>query len=227
MSRAKLTILAVTIVCASNGLPVKATGNTTKVDSDKQVRAIAGLPLGFVPNEGQADAKVRFHAHGPGYRVSLTDTEAILTLALDPETPLRIRLAPAAPERITPIDKLQGVANYYVGNDPVRWRRGIPTFARVRYEDVYPGIDLVFYGNPSQLRFDFVIDPGVDPSVIRLGFDGTKRLHLDSDGNLVMQTGAGPIVLTAPVVYQEQGGERQPVSGAYDLLGDLQAAFRL
>jgi hypothetical protein len=221
----------------------KAADAPTEANAREQVRTFSSLPLGFVPNEGQADAGVRFLGYGPGYRVSLTDTEAILTLLLPEapsdavprntaarrqglqETTLRIRLAPAAPGRIMPIDKLPGVANYYVGNDPRRWRRGIPTFARVRYEDLYPGIDLLFYGNPSQL--DFLVDPGVDPSVITLAFDGTDPLELDSDGNLVTQTAGGRIVLSRPVVYQEREGERQPVSGDYALLGNLQAAFRL
>ncbi|PYN13738.1 MAG: hypothetical protein DME05_17700, partial [Candidatus Rokuibacteriota bacterium] len=77
----------------------------------------------------------------------------------------------------------------------------MPTYARVRYEDLYPGIDLVYYGNQRQLEYDFVVRPGADPRRIALGFRGAQRLEVDPQGDLVLHTAAGAIRQRKPIIY--------------------------
>ena len=118
---------------------------------------------------------------------------------------------------IAGVDKLPGVANYYIGNDRKKWHTGIPTYARVKYQNVYPGIDLVYYGNQQQLEYDFVVAPGADPSRIQMDFrtSGRKKERqaaiprIDSHGDLVIETSAGEVCLHAPVVYQPAATHKQ------------------
>jgi hypothetical protein len=186
---------------------------------------LSGLPLSFVPNEGQLDPEVKFVARGPGYQALLTEAGAVLSLCGREDLELRFRSS-ARPSVIEGLDPLPGVVNLYRGSDRARWRRGLPTFARVQYRSVYPGIDAVFYGNPRQLEFDIVVAPGADPSVIRLGVEGGE-LSLDERGDLSVQTALGPIVLSRPVVYQERDSERRIVAGRYVLAPSGEVAFEL
>src|SRR5262249_48340948 len=150
----------------------------------------ANLPLSFEANQGQSDSAVKWLSRGHGYSVFLTSTEAVLVLSKgtveDREsTVLRMRLAGANAEPgVSGVDELPGKSNYFIGSDPAKWRTNIPTYAKVRYRDVYSGIDLVYYGNGRQLENDFVVSAGADPSVIRVGFEGSRHVSMDSDGNL-------------------------------------------
>src|SRR2546427_8518110 len=113
------------------------------------------LPLQFEQNQGQTDKSVRFLARGPGYGLYLTGNEAVLALGKPTPLALRMRLVGAAPApRVIGLDELPGKANYFTGSDPAKWRTNVPTYAKVRYEQVYPGIDLVYYGNQRQLEYD-------------------------------------------------------------------------
>lgn len=107
---------------------------------------------------------------------------------------VRMKLIGANPNaRISGLEQLPGKSNYLIGNDPAKWRTNVPNFARVKYQDVYPGIDLVYYGNQGQLEYDFLVSPGADPSVIQLTFEGQEKLGVDSAGSLVLETGAEAI----------------------------------
>jgi hypothetical protein len=112
-------------------------------------------------------------------------------------------------------ERLQGTSNYFIGNDPSKWRTRISKYARVRYREVYPGIDLVFYGNQRRLEYDFVVSPGSDPSKIRLEFQGVEEVSLDEKGNLVLRLKDGEVIQQAPVIYQEVDGRRVDVAGGY------------
>jgi len=109
---------------------------------------------------------------------------------------------------------LPGTANYFKGSDPAQWHTGIPTYKKVRYAGVYPGVDLVYYGNQSRLEYDFVVAPRADAGRIRLRFGGAKKLTLDRGGNLIVQMEDGSVSFHKPVVYQDSNGVRQPVEGA-------------
>mgnify|MGYP001389337330 CR=1 FL=1 len=206
------------------------------------VRPVAGygdLPLGFEENRGQADRSVRFLSRAGGHTVFLTDTEAVLLLPAPrtriPEAPahdavLRMALVGGRPDpRVTGLDPLPGVANYLIGNDPAKWRTGVPNWARVRFAGVYPGVDLVYHGdNPGRrLEYDFVVAPGADPRVIQLAIAGADRVRIDPSGDLVISVGGREVRFESPVVYQERDGTRTKVRGAYVLRDRARVAFRI
>ena len=118
-----------------------------------------------------------------------------------------------------------GKAHYFIGNDPTKWRTHVPTFGRVHYRDVYPGIDLTFYGNQRQLEYDFIVGPGADPRRISLQFAGADAIAVEATGDLVLRTGAEAIRQHRPQIYQEIDGRRQPIAGRYVLRGPSQVGF--
>ena len=147
------------------------------------------LPLSFERNEGQIDPQVAFVSRGRGYSLFLTPTEAVLSLRKQqpvstsgrsprPEmTLLRMKLVGAdAAARPVGIDELPGKTNYFIGNDSRKWRRKVPNFSRVKYQGVYPGVDMVYYGNQQQLEYDLVVAPGTDPRAIKMCFEGAQKL---------------------------------------------------
>jgi hypothetical protein len=125
------------------------------------------------------------------------------------------------------LDPLAGKVNYLIGNDPSQFHTGIGTYGRVEYQNVYTGIDLVYYGTQGQLEYDFLLAPGADTKSIRLSFQGADGLSLDALGDLVVHTAAGDLVEHAPVLYQENGGVRETVSGRYVLEGNGQVGFQV
>ncbi|HEV2381740.1 MAG TPA: SBBP repeat-containing protein [Terriglobia bacterium] len=148
------------------------------------------LPLSFEANQGQTDSDVRFLAHGPGYSLFLTADEAVLALRSHQSRGISRQLHRGTNEdrqsahavqmklvgananvSVRGIDQLPGKINYFIGNDPKKWRTGVPTYGKVKYESVYPGIDLVYYGNQGHLEYDFVVAPGADPGAIRLALE--------------------------------------------------------
>jgi hypothetical protein len=144
---------------------------------------------------------------------------------------LRMRLLGAnAAAKVAGEKELPGKANYFIGNDPKKWRTSVPTYASVRYTGIYPGIDLVYHGTPSadgQLEFDFAVARNADPRPIRLRFAGPNRLHLAANGDLVVTTANGALAFHKPVVYQMVDGHRQAVAGNFALLGKHTVGFRL
>jgi uncharacterized repeat protein (TIGR01451 family) len=221
------------------------------VDADAQIRAhsvLAGLPLIFEPNQGQgnldpSDPRAKFVARGSGYSLFLGSQGAIVSL-VSPDhnrtsnkgrsaaTPvlvqsLEMKLAGAnANLRLSATDPLPGHSNYLLGNDPAKWHRGVPQFGRVRYENAYPGIDLVFYGNQGRLEYDFQVAPGADPTQAELEFDGAKRLEVQ-DGALVIHSEGESVRLEAPKVYQEIAGRKQAVEGSFVVRGANRAGFAI
>src|SRR5256885_385290 len=205
------------------------------------------LPLHFEANRGQTDKAVRFLARGAGYGLYLTNGEAVLVLAKPnpdakrdghgaqarPEAPaksvaLRMNLVGAARKPlVSGLEELPGKANYFIGNDRAQWRTNVPTYAKVHYRNVYPGIDLVYYGNQRQLEYDFVVAPGADPKRIVLGFKGANKLEIDAQGNLVLHAAGGDIRQHKPIVYQEMDGVRTDIEGGYVLKGAKRVGFKL
>jgi hypothetical protein len=201
--------------------------------------AYGKLPLTFEVNQGQSDARVKFLAHGAGYTVFLTGKEATLLLNGQPgKTPLgpstglavsagsdsakhpaagvRLALAGANPcPKAEALDLQPGESNYLIGNEPAKWRRNIPNFARVKYHGVYPGVDLVYYGHQGQLESDYVLAPGASPRSIGMRIEGTDTLQLDSHGDLLLSTPAGDVTLHRPRAYQQIAGSRQEIAANY------------
>ena len=196
--------------------------------------AYGSLPLGFEANRGQADSDVQFVSRGAGYTLFLMSTEAVLALHKGPHDArrgtalLRMKLAGGNPvARVSQDEELPGKSNYIIGNDRRNWHTQVPRYGRVKYHDVYPGVDLVYYGNQRQLEYDFVVAPGADPDVIALGFEGAQEVHVDGDGNLVLDTGDGDVRLQRPVIYQEIDGRRHAVSGGYKKIASNRVAFQV
>ena len=200
----------------------RPTEATTAADGATARDALASLPLGFEPNVGQAEPGVDFVARGPGYRLSLSPTEATVTLP-DADGPLQMRLVGSNPSALpTGVESLPGRTNYLTGSDPSAWREDVPTFAKVAYDDVWPGIDLVFLGDQRRLRHDFVVAPGADPGAIAVDYPGSGPVTVDpTTGDLL----AGGARLSAPVIYQDIDGRRLPVDGAFHLRGGARVGF--
>ena len=211
------------------------------------------LALSFEPNQGQTSADVKFLARGHGYSLFLAPTEAVVVLtrrksgsavtpvqgdgrtrpvekkASGPDAiPLRMELSGANRHpRIEGVDLLSAKTNYYRGRDPRQWRVGVPNFARVRYRNVYRDVDLVFYGNPNQLEYDFLVAPGGDPDNIKLAFAGADKLDINAEGNLVVRAKGEQVVLRKPTVYQEGKDGRRNIDGTFARLDASTVAFRI
>jgi hypothetical protein len=176
------------------------------------------LPLAFEPNVGQAGpaGATRFLAHGRGYELFLAPTEAVLAVGAGPDGAVHLRLVGANPQAAGSGEQvLPGKVSYLRGKDPQGWRRGIPTFGRVRLREVYPGVDLLYYGRGGQLEHDFVVAPGADPDQIRMEVAGAQEARLEADGSLVLTTPGGEITQRPPVAYQEIDGQRVRVPARF------------
>jgi hypothetical protein len=188
--------------------------------------------LAFEPNRGQTDDQVRFIARGSDYTVFLTATEAVFAprgRARGVDTAaVRMRLLDANPSP-TPVtsDELARKVNYVPASGATSELTDIPTYARVRYADVYPNVDLVYRGNAGQLEYDFVVAPEGDPSTISLVFEGASSLEIDDAGALVLHTDAGDIRHVPPVVYQERDDGRERVDGRWILTGPQTVGVRI
>jgi Beta-propeller repeat len=205
------------------------------------------LPLAFEVNEGQAEREVDFIARGPGYCLFLTATEVALssrayapsaanpggsetTYPVQParKSPLRMKLVDANPYPVkSGLQEMAGKVNYLFGKDSAGWRRNIATYARVKYDNVYPLVDLVYYGNQRQLEYDFIVAPGGDPKAIKLGFHGADALLVDAQGELVVQGVDGTVLRLQKLrVYQDTNGGRRDIPAAYAVDGS-QVSFQL
>jgi hypothetical protein len=211
------------------------------------------LPLSFEANQGQSDRRVKFLSRGSSYTLFLTPTEAVLALK-KADAPARKEAKPSFSRRSGPaggpvrtadtaliikmvganaapeaegVGQLPGKVNYFLGNDPKNWRADVPTYSTVRFHDVYPGIDLLYHGNPRQLESDFVVAAGADPNEILLSIRGADKLEVDARGDLVMHAGGGEVHQQKPFIYQEVNGVRQEIPGNYLLYDRNQVGFQI
>jgi hypothetical protein len=191
-------------------------------------RSFGTAPLSFEPNQGQTDSRVQFLSRGNGYTLFLTPAEAVLSLGQQDPRLLRMRLLEANTQaKAEALGPLPGTTNYFVGHDSAQWRTGVPNYGRVQFDDVYPGIDLVYYGNQQTLEYDLVLRAGADPRRIRMKFDGADEIRVDSTGDLVLTAAGHQIRQQRPVVYQSIGGRRHEVAGNYVLRGKDEVAFEV
>jgi hypothetical protein len=190
-------------------------------------------PLQFEANRGQSDDAVKFLAHSRGYNLWLAATEMVLAPAASTDQDqrqalVRLQFVGAAPNpNVVGLDRLPGVVNYYLGRDAAHRRTGIPTYARVKYQEVYPGVDVMFYGNEGHLEHDFVVSPrrGGNPRQITLSVKGADGIQIDRQGDLVLDTAGGEVRLRKPFLYQEVNGQRRQIAGGYVLKGPQAFGF--
>ena len=189
-------------------------------EASRIARSFGNLPLAFEANTGQVDGRVKFLSRGPGYTAFLTTDDVVFMLNRGPNRPgvaMRQRLVGARPAtRIAGAGLLPGRAHYIKG-DASQWRTGIRRYAEVRYESVYPGIDLVYRGHQRALEYDFVGAPGADMRAIHLAFTGAERVRLEDSGDLVVAIGDVELRHRKPVIYQDVRGVRRLISGGYRL----------
>src|ERR1700723_839068 len=200
----------------------------------------ASQPLSFEPNGGLLSPRVKYLGRAPGYSVLITDKQVAIVLpgqatssslqdngrkgagsttrsATTDGTAVVyiVPVDPAPGQGTRAIDRLPGRVNYFLGNDPGKWRTNVPTFGEVVQRSVWKGVDVAWHGNNRQLECDFIVAPGASPQAIQLAFNGAKSIDLDRDGNLHVSAGEHTLKLLKPVVYQEAGGARRELSGRY------------
>lgn len=216
---------------AAAALPSSGGGDAAPVVTATGLTASAGfgkVPLHFEPNVGQTRQTANFLARGPGYELLLTPDDLVLGLQhppanANPGSPrsasfIRAHLAGASKDaRASSEGALTGYSNYLQGRDPSQWHTQVPQFERVRYQGVYPNVDLVYYGNQQQLEYDFVVAPGGDPNVIRLHYSGVDNARLAADGSLHLQVADAELVEHKPRIYQTRDGAMVPVDGRFTL----------
>jgi len=239
----KLTLTAVarlTLAAGSSLLcgqaPPRASDSTAAAEAAKASvgQNYGKLPMSFEENRGQTDRQVKYLSQGQGYSLFLTSSGVVMSLQC-PAAPsggarhAAIGMSFLGADAATPAaeGQLPGKSSYFIGNDPSKWVTNAANYSRVRYRNLYPGVDLVFYGNQQQLEYDLVVSPGTDPKAIRLHFDGIDSLALDSAGNLLLRAGGGEVRQHRPVVYQERAGARQAVEGRYAIKSRDQVTFQL
>jgi len=229
----------------------KGSEDIQRTSKQQMVEAYGKLPLGFERNAGQSSNQVKFLSRGPGYTLFLTrQGEAVVVDAAEvqhiPETqadPLagvvkprtestppsvfRMKLVNA---RVTPqaqgLNELPGKANYFIGNDPKKWRTNVPIYTKVNFHGVYPGVDLTYYGDRRQLEYDFIVAPRADPGSITMAVEGAE-MSLDAQGDLVLAVKDREIRFQKPVTYQEVDGERREIPSKYLLKSAHQAGFQI
>ena len=203
-----------------------AQGAAVKSAETKARETLRALPMRFEPNAGQWDRQVRFAARAGGYTLALMDREAVLSLG-ERRIAMSLRGANHKPV-VEGAGLLPARASYFVGNWRAGWRTGVPQYTRVLYRGVYPGIDVAYYGNGSQLEYDFVLRPGADPSRIRIHFRGADGVTVTPEGDLAVEAGGSRIVQRRPVVYQQDAaGVRHEVAAAYRMLDNRTAAVEV
>ncbi|MGA7929148.1 MAG: SBBP repeat-containing protein [Candidatus Sulfotelmatobacter sp.] len=232
-------------------------GTATPAARGRIQASYAALPLAFEQNQGQTDAQVKYMARGNGYTLFLTTKDAVFSLrspsaesktaTVRRGTELHAKNSPRQRNtrknsiavvhmqlvggnslaKVSASGQLPGKSNYFLGNDPSQWHTDVAHYARVSYQDVYPGVNLAFHGVQRQLEFDFVVAPGANPAPIGFHFTGAQGMKTDDSGNLVISSAAGDVLLHKPVAYQEQNGARQPVDARFALKANNQVSFEL
>jgi hypothetical protein len=224
-------------------LPLKTQNSISALKTEANYDS---LPLSFEPNQGQTDASVKFLCRGNGYNLFLTNRESVLVLRhadkkvtknFPKKLPMkrqsfrnevvRLKLKGAQPpSAVEGLEKLPGISNYFIGNDPSKWHTDIPQYAKVQLKNIYPGIDVVYYGYQGKLEHDFVVSPGADPRAIHLVLEGVKESRVDPNGDLVLITKKSSLILKAPMVYQVIKGQKKIMTASYELQG-RQLAFKV
>jgi len=210
---------------AMKRLPERPAGDQIQDGRAAARTALMRLPISFEPGD-QAN---QFFVRGSGYRLLLTASQT--TIAVSDRTRQKLLkmtlLGSNEGARARALDPLPGKRNYLLGADPAKWRTDVPTYSRVRYDEIYPGISVLYYGYHDRLEYDFRIAPGVDPGVIKFRFNPELRPRVARNGDLVLQFAGGELRQPAPIIYQEISGARRPVTSRYVFSGKREISFEV
>jgi Domain of unknown function (DUF4214)/Beta-propeller repeat len=183
--------------------------------------SVPAIAAAFEPNRGQTTKEFDFVAKGLGYAVGLSGPHVTIVQGRAPGSPaeaVTFNLVGATKGlEGQPLDKMKSINSYFIGDLAIT---GIPTFGKVRYDGIWPGVDVVYYGNGQKLEYDFIVAAGADPSVIRMQFDGVKSVRNSPQGDLLLKTATSQMVQAKPVAYQVSGSTRTPVPASYRIHGD-------
>lgn len=194
---------------------------------DRSNVRLATVPMAFEANAGQYRSNIKFAGRMPGGTVSLTSRGA--TIAGNGGSSPPVTITPVGGARSVAIEGLEeteGKSNYFLGRDPSKWIKDVARYSRVRYRNVYSGIDLIFHGTQGKVEYDFAISPGAAPSDIEVEFVGASSLAVQG-GDLIIMTAGESLIQHAPVLYQESEGVRTKVAGSYTLVGKNRVKFRV
>jgi hypothetical protein len=233
-------------VCAAQQPGLAAAQAPTTSTPRGAAASYANLPMTFESNVGQTDPQVKFLSRGSGYVIFLTpggivfsarsqfvantgtESNSQVASTQASATVIQLNLVGANPNPTAVGETPQaGKVNYFIGRDRSKWQTNVSTYGKVHYKDVYPGIDLVYYGNPSQLEYDFEIAAGADPSQIQFEVKGADKVSVDSTGDLVLQTKQGALQVKSPVLYQTFNGMKIPVTGGFSIKSSTRVGFSL
>ncbi|HEY1755666.1 MAG TPA: choice-of-anchor D domain-containing protein, partial [Bryobacteraceae bacterium] len=195
------------------------------------VDAYRARPLAFEQNRGQADPRVQFFARHGSATLFLAASDAVLSLGPSESGKpsfLSLKWVGAnASASAVGIDQLPSKANYLIGSDPQKWQNGVSTYARVQYPDIYPGIDLIYYGDQGQLEYDLTLAPGASPQRIRMNLKGISKMDVSRSGDLVLTDAGEEVRFHKPVAYQTTGTGRVAVEARYIRIGRSDIGFEL
>lgn len=232
-----------------NHAPLSVSNSKPSVNEQGRIeKAFAALPLQFELNQGQADPAVKFIARSREYTLFLGPREAAIAVHQSKANTRNLTTDDAAGDSQQRQETTAGIVrlrfangnaapalsgegksaehiNYLHGNDPAKFQMNVPAFARVRYQAIYPGIDLVYYGNQQRLEYDFEVSAGADPSTIALNYDGVDQLEVNQEGDLLLHVAGETMTQHKPVIYQEVAGVRSMITGRYVQLAGNEIGF--
>ncbi|MCU1254691.1 MAG: uncharacterized protein JWM83_990, partial [Candidatus Angelobacter sp.] len=189
--------------------------------------AVRSVPLAFEQNGGAAGTNARYIVHGFGMRAGFASDGISFLLPVEAHRATRLGMSfGGRSAQIAGEQELSAKTNYFRGNNPANWRTGLSNFAQIRYQQLWPGIDLVFYGNGEHLEHDFVVEAGAAPKQIAFDIDGAQKVELLPNGDLVIHIDGGEVNFKRPAAYQQINSERKQVAAGFRLNGN-RVSFKL
>src|SRR5262245_39066004 len=217
-------------VCVCSGLALLAGHRTSspiptpQLSKQAVLKQFNAMPLAFEANVGQTDDAASFVARGQGYAFWATSEGPVLRLRnrqASAGAVLRMRVVGGEPKNQPKAETLlPGRANYFLGNEPSLWKTNVARYLALRYDDVYPGVDLVLHGTQESLEYDFDVAPRIDASQIAVKFEGATDVRIEPTGDLTLTVADGELGFHAPVAYQERGDKREFIAARYEVDGD-------
>jgi hypothetical protein len=189
---------------------------------------VSKIQVAFEPNVGQAEPAAAFVARAPGATITFAPSRVAVGLGFEQPRQVAVEFVGSNPgAAITGVGETTAKVNYLTGNDPAKWRMGVPTYSGINYAGLYPGVDLRYEGTGGSLKGTYTVAPGADPSAIVWQYAGAEQVSVDAQGNLQVQAAGAALTEQAPVAWQETGDARTPVSVSYSVAADRSISFAL